>query len=435
MQSLHLRNTMSGRLERFRPRAKGEVGIFTCGPSIYARPHLGNYRTYLYEDILERYLQYLGYKTRRVINFTDVEDKLIARIQQLGKTLAEVTQPHAALFRKEAADFSIRLPLYIPRASTSVEQAVKLILILLKKGYAYRHGRDIFFDPLKFKGFGKLYGLDMSRWPKRKRRFAKDTYPGQRWNLGDFILWHGCRPEWGGGVCWETELGKGRPAWNIQDPAIITALLGYQVDIACGGIDNIYRHHDYNIAVIEGVSGKEFARYWLHGEHVLLDGRKMSKSKSNIVYPGDLLAKGFSYNHIRFHLLRTHYRRRINLTDRGPAESLELLETIQLKLRSILDPGPRVKNDDGRFAALVSALRHDFEQAMNNDLDTATAIKSLAGRLAGLENFKERQGLARSQAEDVLKVLCGIDSVLKVLNLAEDCHQEVSKGDKELGLA
>jgi cysteinyl-tRNA synthetase len=419
MKTLHLCNTMSRRLERFRPRAKGEVKIFTCGPSIYDRPHIGNYRTYIYEDILERYLQYLGYRTKRVINFTDVEDKSIARIQKLGKTLAEVTEPNAAAFRRDAAKLNIRLPACIPRSSTCIEPAVELIKVLLKKGYAYRHGRDIFYDPLKFKGFGKLYRLDMSRWPARKRRFAKDTYPGRRWNLGDFILWHGCRPEWGGGVCWETELGKGRPAWNVQDPAVIAARLGYQVDISCGGIDNIYRHHDYNIAVMEGVSGQEFARYWLHGEHVLLDGRKMSKSKGNILYPDDLTAKGFSYNHIRFHLLRTHYRRKINLTDRKLSASRELLDAIQVMVRGILTPRLVLQNDTAHCAGLISALGRDFEQAMNNDLDTNRAVKGLGNNLAKLATFVERQGLKKEQAAAAAEVLGGIDSVLQVLSLSE----------------
>ncbi|HER62699.1 MAG TPA: cysteine--tRNA ligase, partial [Desulfobacteraceae bacterium] len=223
--TLYLRNTLSRRLDPFIPSDRKLVRMFTCGPSIYDRPHIGNYRAYIYEDILERYLNYLGYRVKRVINFTDVEDKSIARMEKQGASLAEVTEPNAALFRKEAHDLHIRLPAHIPRSSTTVDQAVELIQILLKKKFAYRHGRDIFYDPLKFEGFGKLFGLDMSRWPAQKRRFAKDTYPGQRWNLGDFILWHGCRRNWGDSVCWDTEIGKGRPAWNIQDPAMITAHL------------------------------------------------------------------------------------------------------------------------------------------------------------------------------------------------------------------
>ena len=172
----------------------------------------------------------------------------------------------------------------IARSSTSVEQAARLIRILMDKGYAYRHEGDIFYDPLKFEGFGKLFGLDMSRWPKKKRRFRKDTYPGQRWNLGDFILWHGDKGE-KDAPSWDTELGRGRPAWNVQDAAMVTKHLGYRIDIACGGADNLYRRHDYTIAVVEGASGRTFSSYWPHGEHVLIDRIKMSKSKGNILYP------------------------------------------------------------------------------------------------------------------------------------------------------
>ena len=416
LKPLHLFNTMGRKLEPFEPRGGNKVKIFTCGPSIYGRPHIGNYRTYLYEDILERYLRYLDYKVDRLINYTDVEDKSIARIQEQGKTLTEVTEPNAAIFRKEAANLQIKLPEYIPRSSTSVDQAVKLITILLEKGYAYRHGRDIFFDPLKFKGFGRLYGLDMSKWPKKRRRYAKDTYPGRRWNLGDFILWHGCRPEWGEGVCWESELGKGRPAWNVQDPAMITAHLGDQIDISCGGIDNLWRHHDYNLAIIEASSGKEFAHYWLHGEHVLLNGRKMSKSKGNIVYPGDIIDKGYSHNHIRFHLLRTHYRKKINLTDKSLAKSRELLDTLQLRIRNILDPELHIKNDADRFRTLLNALQNDFRQAMNHDLDTDGAIKTLTGNLDRLERFKEQQGLNKHQTAEVRHALTAMDSVLQIFS-------------------
>jgi len=309
---LCLQNTMTDRKEIFKPRERGRVKLFTCGPSIYNWPHIGNYRTFLYEDILQRYLEYLGYRVERMINFTDVEDKAIAEARERGISLQDLTEPVAQRFRQDCRDLHIKLPPTIPRSSTSVDQAVALIQKLLDRGFAYWHGRDVFYDPLKFKGFGRLYGLDMSRWPKKKIRFRKDTYPGQRWNLGDFILWHGRRSS-EDKFYWETEIGEGRPAWNVQDPAMITRHLGYQVDISCGGVDNLYRHHDYNIAVIEGVSGKPFAAYWLHGEHVLVRGVKMSKSRGNITYLADLTARGYRPHHLRFYLIYGHYRDKLNL--------------------------------------------------------------------------------------------------------------------------
>ena len=188
---LTLTNTLTREKEIFKSIEDQKVKLFTCGPSIYRRPHVGNYGTFLFEDILQRYLEYLGYDVRRVINFTDLEDKAIDEAREKGLTVQEVTEAVAEEFFKDAALLKLKLPDSIPRSSASVDKAVELIKKLVEKGYAYRHGKDIFYDPLKFKGFGKLFGLDMSRWPEKKRRFRKDTYPGQRWNFGDFILWHG----------------------------------------------------------------------------------------------------------------------------------------------------------------------------------------------------------------------------------------------------
>ncbi|NTU48285.1 MAG: class I tRNA ligase family protein, partial [Syntrophobacteraceae bacterium] len=291
---------MTRRKELFRSREDRIVRMFTCGPSIYGRPHLGNYRTFAWEDVLQRYLEHLGYTVHRLMNMTDVEDKALAEAEKAGTTVQELTDEKAGLFFREAHTLRIRLPNPLPRSSTSVDQAVRLIQILMEKGYAYEYGKDIFYDPGKFQGFGRLFGLDMSRWPKTKRRFRKDTYPGRRWNLGDFILWHGYRQ--GDKLYWDTDIGRGRPSWNIQDPAMVTEHLGYSIDIACGGIDNLYRHHDYNIAVVEGVSGSDFSRFWLHGEHLLANGKKMSKSIGNIVYPEDLQKDGYSGEQIRFYL-------------------------------------------------------------------------------------------------------------------------------------
>ena len=260
MTGFCLTNTLTRKKEIFKPRRDKAVKMFTCGPSIYSRPHVGNYRTFLYEDILQRYLEYLDYRVERLINFTDVEDKSISEAREKGITLGELTNPVAERFFKEAELLKIKLPGHIARSSTSVDAAVRLIRSLLDKGYAYWHGKDVFYDPLKFKGFGKLFGLDMSRWPEKRRRFGKDTYPGQRWNLGDFILWHGYKEKEGEGYYWETELGRGRPSWNIQDPAMITKHLGDQIDIACGGVDNLYRHHDYTIAVIENTCSSRAPR-------------------------------------------------------------------------------------------------------------------------------------------------------------------------------
>lgn len=260
---------MTQRLEAFQPLEDKQVKMYTCGPSIYQLPHIGNYRTFLYEDILQRYLEYLDYKVERVLNITDVEDKAIEEAEKEDVTLKKLTERNAKIFLEELKMLKAKTPSYIPRSSTTVDQAVSLIEKLLEKGYAYWYKGNVYYNPLKFRGFGKLYGLDMSKWPKEKRRFHKDTYPGNRWNRGDFILWHGYKK--GDKVYWDAKLGKGRPAWNVQDPAMAVQRLGYKVDMCCGGIDNVIRHHDYVIAVVEGVTHEQFARYWLHGAHLYVD--------------------------------------------------------------------------------------------------------------------------------------------------------------------
>ncbi|MFO7607067.1 MAG: hypothetical protein R6W72_12300 [Desulfurivibrionaceae bacterium] len=414
-QPLKLYNSLAGKKQLFAPLAEGHVKIFTCGPSIYDRPHLGNYRTFLYEDVLHRYLEYLGYEVERLINFTDVEDKSIVSSAKKMAKLQATTEESADKFFQNCGLLHIKVPDFIPRSSTSIDQAVRLIKKLMDKGYAYRLGNDYFYDPLKFSGFGKLYGLDMNRWPKRKIRYRKDTYEGNRWNRGDFILWHGYRRERDGDIYWETELGKGRPAWNIQDPAMITKHLGYRIDIACGGVDNLYRHHDYNIAVIEGVSGQKFANFWLHGEHVLLNGKKMSKSKGDILYPKDLLGKEISAVDIRYLLICGHYRQKLDLTDKMLAEKEKqcrrLRELAGKFIRPLFGAGTATPESEKTIAMLT----RDFNQAMNDDLDVERASHSLLSNLQRLERHRERNDLDEAQGDRIRKELLRFDRVLQVL--------------------
>ena len=215
-------------------------------------------------------------------------------------------------------------------------------------GHTYKGAENCYFDPLKFHGFGKLAHLDMSKWPEKKRRFHKDTYPGTPWNMGDFILWHGCKTD---DVCYQTPIGSGRPAWNIQDAAIVTKNLGFTVDIGCGGIDNLVRHHDYAIAVAEAVSGEEFSRFWLHGAHLFVDGKKMSKSVGNVYYTNDIMAKGYNGAQLRFFLIYGPYKEKLNFT-------FEKLAAASEKLGS------------------VKKLIHELENAQGSGRDAQTVVLS-----------------------------------------------------------
>jgi cysteinyl-tRNA synthetase len=411
---LRLYNTMTRTKETFQPLKEGEVKIFTCGPSTYRRPHIGNYRTFLYEDILVRYLEYLGYEVKRVINFTDVEDKMLEEAVAVGKKPEQIAAEVAQHFHKETEILDIKLPPRIPRASTSIDQAVHLIQKLIDRGLAYWHENKVFFDPLKFEGFGKLFRLDMSRWPKKKIRFKKDTYNGRRWNRGDFVLWHG--HEEGDLSTWDTEIGRGRPSWNIQDPAMVTENLGYQIDINCGGIDNIYRHHDYNIAIIESLSGKEYANYYLHGEHLVIDGKTMSKSLGNIRYPEDMLKQDIQPHHLRFFLIYTHYRRKLNLTDASFTRAAEYIDSIRSLIRKLVQK-PRADSEpnpgDPRAGKLIEGIREEFEKHMNDDLSAGRAVDGVYKVLIELENgcFP----LSPEAAGQLAAELSQIDTVLRVL--------------------
>ena len=406
---LTLYNSMGRQKQSFRPRKKGQVRIFTCGPSIYRRPHIGNYRSFLYEDILVRHLEFLGNRVDRVINFTDVEDKSILEAENKGRNVLELTREVSRHFFDECKLLSIRLPAEVPRSSTTIQESVVITQRLLEKGIAYRHNGSVYFDPLKIDDFGKLFGLDMKRWPQKTVRFSRDTYNGKRWNLGDFILWHGNNH--GEEPYWDTAIGRGRPSWNIQDSAIIIKHLGDWVDINCGGIDNIYRHHDYNIAVMEAYTGKEFARYYLHGEHLIVDGRPMSKSKGNILYPQDVLARGHRAHHLRFYLTHTHYRKKLNFTWEHMGQAAGRLDRFRTMVRGLTASRKQEGPADAEALRLAKRIPQDVGSAVNDDLSLGAAFDGLERSLRALDG----QALGRGAASGLKDALQKVDALFGFL--------------------
>ncbi len=388
--------------------------MYTCGPSTYMRPHIGNYRTFLYEDILQRYLEYVGYNVTRLMTLTDVEDKAIAEAKKEHLSLEELTSRNEKQLFKDFELLRVKVPRCTVRASTAVEQAAELVKILTERNIAYwypHEGRvNAYFEPSKFNGFGKLAHLNMSRWPKRRRRFHKDTYPGTPWNRGDFIIWHGCK---GGDVCWDTEIGKGRPAWNIQDAAIVTKHLGFHVNIAAGGIDNLVRHHDYTLAVAESVSKSAFADFWLHGAHLFVEGSKMSKSKGNVLYPDDFTAKGLSGEHIRFFLIHKHYSKKLNFTWKKFDETAKRLNTLK-KLISDIEKAD-AQNPTGQGKKIALGITANFENFMNDDLDTAGAFDNICTGVSKLDTLRRNGKLCPKDAASAITALKRVDEVLQVI--------------------
>ena len=410
---LKLYNSMSRSKEAFKPMRQNIVKVFTCGPSIYKRPHIGNYRTFLYEDVLIKYLEYLGFKVKRIINFTDVEDKAIREAGRIGKEVADVVDDSSQYFFSEAKILKIKLPPKIPASSTCVDQAVSLIQVLLEKGVAYWYKGSVFFDPLKYEGFGKLFRLDMSKWPKKKKRYWKDNYDGNHWHRGDFILWHGYKE--GSNPFWETAIGRGRPSWHIQDPAIIYEHLGESIDINCGGIDNIFRHHDYNIAVMESVTGKQFARFFLHGEHLIVNGRTMSKSKGNIVYPDHIIGDDILPAHLRFFLIYTPYRQKLNFTENKFKKASEYLDAYRAAARNLTSGRSYVSETNKNVDGLIKRIKPAFEEKMDDDLDVRGAFDCTREILEQLASYKEQSLLTRENTKAIKDCLKDIDLVLGVI--------------------
>ena len=409
---LKIYNTMSRRQEDFKPRQNGIVKIFTCGPSIYQKAHLGNYRTFLYEDLLVRYLLFKGYGVERAMNLTDIEDKTISEAKRRNIEMSRLTGDVLALFRESLSGFDFVMPEHLIRATESIEQSVKIIQTLEKKGYAYRYKGDYFFDPLKFKGFGKLFGLDMSKWPDKKRRFKKDTYNGNRWNRGDFILWHS--NETGDHPRWETAIGRGRPSWNIQDPAIITMSLGDQVDINCGGIDNIYRHHDYNIAIMEAYTGKNYSNYYMHGEHLLVNGQSMSKSRGNIIYPEQLVKDGADWRDIRFFLTAVrHYRERLNYSEKIFQKEVCRIQSFREALRNL--EGTAKGASPAEAVSLAESIVPCFERELDDDLALCRAFDAVFDILKRIVEISRSVPLSESLIKKINIEVEKIDNVLKVI--------------------
>lgn len=403
---LRLFNTLGKRSETFHPVNENVVAVFTCGPSVYQRAHIGNFRTFLFEDVLARYLEFSGYTVKRGMNFTDIEDKSIKEAEKKKTTISRLTEKNIREFIHEMKLLRMKIPDYLPKASENIDEAVEIIECLLELKIAYWYKGNVYFDPLKFPGFGNLYGLDISRWPSRKKRFHKDTYPGMQWNFGDFILWHGYTK--GDKYYRDTRIGKGRPSWNIQDPSMISKCFKETLSIYCGGIDNLFRHHDYTKAILESVRPYPMARFWLHCNHLYVNGQKMSKSKGNILYTDSLQKLGYDMAEIRFFLIYGHYRERINYSEKQmhiTVDKLRVFNSLVKKIKHKTNQKPDVKTP------LVQNLKKSFVGHMDNDMDVKKAFDGLYTIISSVNI----EGLKPDDASGIIKTLKEIDEVFKVI--------------------
>lgn len=361
-----LYNTLSREKEEFSPIHKNEVRMYTCGPTVYDYPHIGNYRAYIFADILKRVLLYGGYKVKHIMNLTDVDDKTIRDSQKEGKTLKEFTEFYTKEFFKDIKLLNILEPNKFTKATDYINEMVTIIKKLLKKRIAYKsEDGSIYFDIKKFKNYGKLSGLVLSKQKENASgRIKSDEY--EKENAQDFALWKAWDRE-DGNVFWETELGKGRPGWHIECSAMSMKNLGKQIDIHTGGVDNIFPHHENEIAQSEGATGRQFVKYWMHNEWVLVDQKKMAKSFQNFYTLRDITDKGIDPIVYRFWLLMANYRTRVNFV----WEALEGAEIALKRLYGLyLELGTEVGNVHQEY-------QHKFKEYIEDDLDTPRALSLL----------------------------------------------------------
>jgi cysteinyl-tRNA synthetase len=417
---LRLHNTLSRSLEPFEPLDPERVGVYACGPTIYGYAHIGNFRSFLFYDLVHRYLEWRGYGVRFVMNLTDVDDKTIRAAGEKGTTLDEYTRPYEEAFLAESDALGIlRKDLY-PRATRYVDRMKALVSRLLEKELAYTTGDgSVFFDISAFPDYGKLSGRDPSQH-RQGERVAADEY--EKDDVRDFALWKAAKPEDEEvGAAWDAPWGRGRPGWHLECSAMALDEVGETVDLHLGGEDLIFPHHEDEIAQSEGATGKPFVRTWLHVKHLLVEGRKMSKSLGNFITVRELLDEGADPAAIRHLLLSAHYRSELNFTREG-------LDASAKGVARLLDFEARVRNhpvEEGASPAGVAEAareaRDAFTEAMDDDLNVAGGMAALFSFVRGANQILDRHPvLGPGERDDALAFLDSTDQVLGLLQVARE---------------
>ena len=426
-QEIHIYvfNNLTRQKEELKPINDKKIGLYTCGPTVYDHAHIGNFRAFLFEDLLKRWLKYRGYDVKHVMNLTDIDDKTIKGSQKKQIPLREFTNFYAKAFFEDIATLNIEPADIYPRATEHIPEMVALIQTLLNKGYAYKGEDDsIYFNIAKFKDYGKLSKIKVQEL-KAGARVKQDEYAKEE--AQDFALWKAWTPE-DGDVYWETPLGKGRPGWHIECSAMSMKYLGETFDIHCGGVDNMFPHHENEIAQSEAATGKKFVNYWLHNEHLQVEGKRMAKSLGNFYTLRDLVAKGYDPKAIRYLLLSTHYRQQLNFTFEGLDASKAAIERLTNLMRRLSDANGQTTQKTNQLIETVTAA---FNQAMDDDLNTSNALAALFEFAREINSQIDQNQISQTQAKQIADLLAGYDKVLGVLT-TQAAKQELSAEAQEL---
>ncbi len=416
MKRLKLYNTESREKEEILKPEGRPLLMYTCGPTVYNFAHIGNFRTYVFEDLLRRTLKFFGYPLRQVMNITDIDDKTIRGAIAQGVSLKEYTEPYTAAFFEDLQTLSIEPVEEYPRATEYVKQMIEMIQKHIDLGYAYK-GADgsIYFSIGAFPSYGRLSHLHLGELKEgASERVGSDEYDKE--SAADFVLWKAYDKERDGDTFWESPFGRGRPGWHIECSAMSMQLLGESIDIHVGGVDNIFPHHENEIAQSEAYSGKRFVRHWLHAEHLLVDHKKMSKSLGNFYTLRDLFAKGYTGKEVRTMLLQSHYRTQLNFTFEGlqaARHALQRLEDFVTRLRAIDAP----QEGKGSVQPLIARAEEAFSRHLADDLNISAALSALFELVREVNALCDEGGVGVLEAKLVLESFERFDRVLALLPL------------------
>ncbi|MBS1369099.1 MAG: cysteine--tRNA ligase [Lentisphaeria bacterium] len=410
--SLEFFNTMERRVMPFRPIRPGEVGMYTCGPTVYNYAHIGNFRAYMFEDLLRRTLEYSGLKVRQVMNLTDVDDKTIRDSRAAGIPLRDFTAKYKQAFFEDLKTLNIEPAEVYPAATDHIPQMIRLISVLMEKGYAYQaEDKSVYFSIDKFPEYGKLARIDREN-QRSGVRIKNDEYAKD--SVADFALWKAW-DELDGDVAWDSPWGKGRPGWHIECSAMSGEYLGDSFDIHTGGIDNMFPHHEDEIAQSEAASGKKWVNYWLHCAHLMVNGEKMSKSLGNFYTLRDLQGMGWKGREIRWVLIGAHYRKKLNFTLEalGTArETLTRFDEFFDRMRAVTKAGDC---PEAEFA--VSTAAAAFSNAIADDLNISEALAAMFELLRNGNKLADAGELTSSGAERILAAFRKFDTVIGALEV------------------
>ena len=424
--AVKLYNTLTKRKELLKPVKRKAIKMYSCGPTLYDYPHIGNYRAYLVSDVLKRYLRSRGYKVKHVMNITDVDDKTIRGAKKAKTTLKSFTRKYENAFFEDLKALNILPADKFPRATEHIPEMIEIIKKLIKKGVAYKAGDgSVYYNVRKFKDYGKLANIDIKKLKTgASGRIDADEYSKE--DVHDFALWKAHRPE-DGKVFWATDLGKGRPGWHIECSAMSMKYLGDTFDIHSGGVDLVFPHHQNEIAQSEAATGKRFAKHWLHNEWLLIEGQKMSKSLGNYYTLRDVLKKRYSSVAVRYLLLSTHYRQQLNFTLKGLEAAKNAVERLQELVRNL--KSTKAKKNDEEITLMITKARENFNKVMDDDLNISEALAAVFDFVKDINKSLEI-GISKSDADDVMTLLEDFDEVLGVIDFSEDVS--ITKEQRQL---